>query len=190
MNLDDVTPNPQFRILQSRVVRAEPDAVWQELNRVTVGGLPLTYALEALRLLPASLAGRKHRPLAGRTFLDVTPIPVLYAEPPRVLIAAGLTQAWRLFGGSAPPRLDATALRAWSHPGWIKVSMAYRLEPIPPGTRFTIETRISATDPKSRRAFAAYWFVIRTSSVAIRREVQRVVAHRAERPTPTAHPPG
>jgi hypothetical protein len=50
--------------------------------------------------------------LAGRTFLDVTPIPVLCSEPPRVVISAGLSQAWRLLGGVTPPHLDAAALRA------------------------------------------------------------------------------
>jgi hypothetical protein len=145
-----------------------------------MSALPLGHALEGARLLPARLAGRKHRPLAGRTFLDVTPIPVLFSERPRVVISAGLSQAWRLLGGLTPPRLDAADLRAWSDPGWIKVAMEFRLEPIPAGTRLSTETRILATDPRSRRSFAAYWFLIRASSAAIRREVLRVVARRAE----------
>ena len=33
---------------------------------------------------------------------------------------------------------------------------------------------------ETRRAFAAYWFLIRPASGAIRREVLRTVAHRAE----------
>ena len=118
--------------------------------------------------------------LAGRTFLDVTPIPVLFSERPQVVISAGLSQAWRLLGGQTPPRLDAAALRAWSQPGWIKAAMEFRLEPIPAGTLLSTETRILATDPRSRRSFAAYWFLIRASSAAIRREVLRVVARRAE----------
>jgi hypothetical protein len=74
--------------------------------------LPLARALEGVRLLPARLAGRKRQSLAGRTFLDVTPTPVLCSEPPRVVISAGLSQAWRLLGGVTPPHLDAAALRA------------------------------------------------------------------------------
>jgi hypothetical protein len=93
--------------------------------------LPLGRALEGVRLLPARLAGRERQPLAGRTFLDVTPIPVLFSEPPQVVISAGLSQAWRLLGGLTPPYLDAAALRAWSQPGWIKVGMEFRLEAIP-----------------------------------------------------------
>ena len=180
MTLDEVVPHPQYRITHCRTVSAPPAAVWDELCRVTMSALPLGHALEGARLLPARLAGRKHRPLAGRTFLDVTPIPVLFSERPRVVISAGLSQAWRLLGGLTPPRLDAAALRAWSDPGWIKVAMEFRLEPTPAGTLLSTETRILATDPRSRRSFAAYWFLIRASSAAIRREVLRVVARRAE----------
>ena len=114
------------------------------------------------------------------TFLDVTPIPVLFSERPGVVISAGLSQAWRLLGGVTPPQLDAAALRAWSQPGWIKVGMEFRLQSIPLGTLLRTETRVLATDPRTRRAFAAYWLFIRAGSGAIRREVLRVVGHRAE----------
>jgi hypothetical protein len=45
-----------------------------------MSALPLGRALEAVRLLPARLAGGRHQPLAGRSFLDVTPIPVVFSE--------------------------------------------------------------------------------------------------------------
>jgi len=180
VTLDEVVPDPQYRMCHSRTVSAPPAAVWDELFRVPMSALPLGSALESLRLLPARLAGRKHPPLAERTFLDVTPIPVLFSERPAVVISAGLSQAWRLLGGLTPPRLDTAALRAWSQPGWIKVAMEFRLEPIMVGTLLSTETRILATDPRTRRSFAAYWFLIRGSSGVIRREVLRVVGHRAE----------
>ena len=133
-------------------------------------------------MTPARLAGRKHESLAARTFLDVTPIPVLFSDRPRVVISAGLSQAWRLLGGQTPPFLDAAALRAWSQPAWIKVAMEFRCDPTPAGTLLSTETRILATDPGARRSFATYWFLIRPSSSAIRREVLAVVARRAEEP--------
>ena len=181
MTLDQVVPHPQYRMHHSRTVSAPPPDVWDELCRVTMVALPLGYALEAVRLIPARLAGKKHKPLAGRTFLDVTPIPVLFSERPRVVISAGLSQAWRLLGGLTPPHLDAAALRAWSQPGWIKVAMEFRLECAPAGTRLSTETRILATDPSTRRWFAAYWFLIRPFSGLIRRELLRTIARRAER---------
>ena len=164
----------------ARAIAAPRTVVWDELHRVTMSALPLGWMLEALRLLPARLSGRKQQPLAGRSFLDITPIPVLFSERPDVVISAGLSQAWRLLGGLTPPQLDAAALRAWSQPGWIKAGMEFRLEPTRLGTLLSTETRVLATDPGTRRAFAMYWFFIRPSSGAIRREVLRTVAHRAE----------
>jgi len=125
MTLDEVVPHPQYRMCHARSISAPPTAVWDELGRVTMSALPLGYVLESIRLLPAWLIGRRHQQLAGRTFLDVTPIPVLFCRPPQVVISAGLSQAWRLLGGPVPPRLDAAALRAWSQPGWIKVAMEF-----------------------------------------------------------------
>src|SRR6266480_2734846 len=142
MTLDEVVPHPQYRMYHARSISAQPTAVWDELGQVTMSALPLGYALESIRLLPARLAGRKHQPLAGRTFFDVTPIPVLFSERPQVVISAGLSQAWRLLGGLPPPRLDAAALRAWSQPGWVKVAMEFRLQSTSAGTLLSTETRI------------------------------------------------
>jgi hypothetical protein len=180
MTLDDLIPNPQYRMCHSRVVAAPPGLVWDELQGVTMSALPLGWALEAVRLLPARLSHRKRQPLAGRSFLDVTPIPVLFSERPEVVISAGLSQAWRLFGGSTPPHLEAGALRSWSQPGWIKVGMEFRLEPARAATHLSTETRVLAVGRRARRAFAAYWCLVRPSSAAIRREVLRTVARRAE----------
>lgn len=180
LNLDNVVPNPQFRMCHSRVIAAPLADIWDELNTVPMSALPLGLVLESLRLLPAKLAGQKHPSLAGRAFLDVTPIPVLFSEPPHVVISAGLSQAWRLLGGSTPPVLDAAGLRDWTGTGWLKVGMEFRLESTPKGNLLSTETRIHAMDPETMRAFTAYWFVIRPFSDAIRREVLRVVAHRAE----------
>lgn len=188
MILDDVVPDPQYRTRFTRTVAAPPGAVWDELHRVTMSALPLGYALETIRLLPARLAGRQRERLAGQTFLEATPIPVLFFEPPRIVISAGLSKAWRLLGGPAPPPLDAASLRAFSQPGWIKVAMEFRIEATAAGTRFGVETRSVSTDTRARRLFGIYWLLIRPASGAIRREMLRVVAHRAE--SVAAHRPG
>ena len=186
MNLDDVIPHPRHRTCYRRVIGAPPPVVWEELHRVTMSALPLGRALEGARLLPARIAGRKVPPLARLTFFDVTPVPVLSSDPPTAVIAAGLSQPWRLLGGSTPPSLDAAAVRASTTPGWVKVGMEYRLEAVSGGTLATIETRVVATDPRTDRAFAAYWFLIRAASGVIRRELLRTVARRSEAMTDTA----
>jgi hypothetical protein len=180
VDLDDIIPDPDQRLRRARTAAAPVETVWDQLHGVTMQALPVTRMLEGLRLLPARLAGARRRPLTGRTFLEVTPLPVLHTEPPRLVISAGLSQAWRPLGGSRPPVLDAEQLRAWTEPGWIKAGMEFRFEPVPGGTRMCTETRVLATDARTRRAFAAYWLLIRPWSAAIRREVLRVLARRAE----------
>jgi hypothetical protein len=180
LNLDNVVPYPQFRMCHSRVIAAPLADIWDELNTVPMSALPLGLVLESLRLLPERLTGQKHPSLAGRTFLDITPIPIVFSEPPHVVISAGLSQAWRLLGGATPPVLDAAGLRDWTGTGWLKIGMEFRLESTPRGNLLSTETRIQAMDRETMRAFTAYWFVIRPFSGAIRREILRVVAHRAE----------
>ncbi|GHO97578.1 hypothetical protein KSF_076260 [Reticulibacter mediterranei] len=180
LNLDTVIPNPQFRMCHSHVIAAPLADIWDELNTVPMSALPLGLVFESLRLLPATLISQRHPRLAGRTFLDITPIPVLFREAPHVVISAGLSQAWRLLGGSTPPLLDAAGLREWTGTGWLKVGMEFRLESTPKGNLLSTETRIQAMDPQTLRAFTAYWFVIRPFSGVIRREVLSVIAHRAE----------
>src|SRR5437879_5442943 len=131
LNLDDVVPHPQFRLCHSRVIAAPLADIWDELNTVSMSALPLGLVLESLRLLPAKLTGHKHPSLAGRTFLDVTPLAVLFSEPLHGVISAGLSQAWRLLGGSAPPVLDAAGLRDWIGTGWLKVGMESAWKPPP-----------------------------------------------------------
>jgi hypothetical protein len=180
LNLDNVVPYPQFRMCHSRVIAAPLADIWDELNTVPMSALPLGLVLESLRLLPERLTGQKHPSLAGRTFLDITPIPIVFSEPPHVVISAGLSQAWRLLGGATPSALDAVGLRDWTGTGWLKIGMEFRLESTPRGNLLSTETRIQAMDRETMRAFTAYWFVIRPFSGAIRREILRVVAHRAE----------
>ena len=149
-----------------------PPAVWDELRRVTMSALPLGYALEGLRLLPARLAGRGHQPLSERTFLDVTPIPALFCRPRQVVISAGLSQAWRLWAGQ---HRRAWMPRACAHgrdlggsrSPWSSASTDFGGHPA------EHETRVAATDRRTRRVFAVYWFFSLTGSGAIRREVLR-----------------
>jgi hypothetical protein len=109
MKLDEVIPNPHHRMGHSRSVGAPPTLVWDELSRVPMSALPLGRALEGVRLLPARVSGSQHRSLAGRTFLEVTPIPVLFSERPHVVIAASLVATGMDQGrDGVPPR---------THPG-------------------------------------------------------------------------
>jgi hypothetical protein len=181
LTLDDLLPAPHFRERHERRIAAPPAAVWEALQDLRLGDLALSRALMGIRLLPARLAGRKQpsRMVSGR-LLEEGPVPVLSAEPDHAVLAGGVLQPWRITGGDEPPRLDATALQAFAEPGWVKVGFDLVIERNGAGTRLTTETRVTATDPRTRTRFGLYWLVIRAGSGLIRRDMLRAVARRAE----------
>jgi hypothetical protein len=95
------------------------------------------------------------------------------------VVFGGVLQPWRL-RGEQPPALDAEGVNRWIKPGWVKVVMDFRLQPVRGGTELSSETRVLATDPTTRRRFALYWTVVRPGSTAIRWEVLTAVQLKAE----------
>jgi hypothetical protein len=179
--LDELVPDPPHRIAATVEILAPPEVVWRSLVALPVSALPAGFPLTLLRHLPGVVAHAERRVLGSDTFLDATPIPVVVAEPPRLLISAGVGQAWKPFA-APPPVLGLDGLRNWREPGWIAVAMSFALEPRPGGgTLLSTETRVRATDARTARVFAAYWWLIRAGSALIRREVLRAVRRDAER---------
>ena len=180
MDLDDVVPQPDHVTRQARRIAAPPSVVWDELHRIPLTGLPVSLVLSATRALPALLAGKGKGASLTTPFVDLVPIPVLASDPPSSVVFGGVLQAWRLSGGAKPPELDAAGVRAWREPGWVRLAMDFRLTPEDGGTTLSSETRVAATDPASRRRFAAYWLVVGPGSTAIRWELLTAVQVRAE----------
>lgn len=179
--LDDVLPAPHFSERHGRSIAAPPAAVWAALQDIRLGDLALSRTLMGIRLLPARLAGKKEADVmvSGR-ILEDGPVPVLAADPDRAVLAGGVMQPWKITGGEEPPELDAAALMAFDEPGWVKVGLDFVLEPSAGGTRLTTETRVTATDSRTRARFGIYWLFIRVGSGLIRRDMLRAVAQRAE----------
>ena len=181
LTLDELLPAPHFRERHERRIAAPPAKVWPVLQDLRLRDVALSRVLMWIRLIPVRLAGHPEtqRMVAGR-FLEEGPVPVLAQEAERALVAGGVMQPWKLSGGEDPPALDAAALQAFSAPGWVKVGFDLVLEPDGGGTRLTTETRVTATDARTRARFGLYWSVIRLGSGLIRRDMLRAVARRAE----------
>jgi hypothetical protein len=113
-------------------------------------------------------------------FLEHGPVPVLGAEPERAVVAGGALQPWKPGGGRRPPVLDAAGLRELAEPGWVKVGYDFVLDGREGTTRLTTETRVAATDRRTRLLFGVYWTAIRPGSGLIRREMLGAVARAAE----------
>ena len=190
MNVDDVVPLADHVTHQARVIEAPRRVVWEELHRLKLRSMPVSFVLSGIRAMPVMLTGRWRRGGLDDTFLDLVPIPVLSSEPPTAVVFGGVLQAWKLTGGQQPPALDAAGLREWSEPGWVKVAMEFRLTPARGGTRLSSETRVLATDAEARRRFGLYWLVVGPGSSATRWEVLTAVALKAEQRSRSGPIPG
>jgi hypothetical protein len=181
LTLDELLPAPHFREHHERRIAAPPAAVWQAMQELRLGDLALSRALMGIRMLPARLAGRKEASrMVDARLLEGGPVTVLASDPDHAVLGGGVMQPWKLTGGEDPPALDAPALKAFSEPGWVKVGFDLIIEPTGAGTRLTTETRVTATDPRTRARFGLYWLFVRAGSGLIRRDMLRAVARRAE----------
>lgn len=174
LELDDIIPAPHFRERHERLIAAPAAAVWRALWELRLGDLALSRALMSVRTF-----GRRV-PMISERFLEHGPVPVLGAEPGRFVVAGGLLQPWKVTGGRRSPALDAAGLRAFAAPGWVKVGFDFVLRADGERTLLSTETRVEATDARTRVLFGVYWTLIRLGSGLIRRDMLRAVARAAE----------
>ncbi len=157
--LDDLLPDPHFREHHERWIAAPPAAVWDALHDVRLVDLTLSRTLMALRALPARLQGQPRPRMVSARLLEEGPVPVLASDCERSVIAGGVMQPWKLAGAVKPPVLDLDGLRDFDEPGWVKTTMDFVLEPESVGTRLRTETRVRATDARTRARFGLYWLL-------------------------------
>jgi hypothetical protein len=181
LTIDELLPAPDFRERHERRIAAPPAAVWEAMQELRLRDLALSRALMGIRLLPARLAGRRAASrMVDRRLLDGGPATLLASDPDHAVLGGGVMQPWKLTAGEEPPELDVPALQAFSEPGWVKVGFDFVIEPTGAGSRVSTETRVTATDARTRARFGLYWLFVRTGSGLIRRDMLRALARRAE----------
>ncbi|HEY2739418.1 MAG TPA: hypothetical protein VGK45_13505 [Thermoanaerobaculia bacterium] len=180
--LDEIIPVYQFSEFHECRVQASPARVHDAVWAVTAGDIRLFHALTWIR--SPHLPGRGGR----KSILNApaeTPILkvatssgfLLLADEPGEIVVGSLVIAPHQSGVILAGPQDFAALDA---PGFAKAVMNFHIEDEGGGwTRLTTETRVDATDPSTRRRFAAYWRLIYPGSALIRREWLRAIRERA-----------
>jgi hypothetical protein len=178
--LDEFAPKWQFREVHAIPVLATPDRAFRAIEMVTAGEIKLFQALTWFRRL-------------GR----VGPESILNAPPDKPILEVALRSGFLLLAGQpfreivigtvvvsppgAPRPRTPEEFKALDAPGYAKAVMNFRIDRAGLAMSVvTTETRVFATDSRTRRNFAIYWWTIRAGSGLIRRMWLRAIRRRAE----------
>jgi len=178
--LDRVMPVFQFVERHAIEISAPRARVDSAIREVTAGEIFLFRALTALRRMGRSSGPGILNPPLDRPILETatrTTFRTLVDEPEREIVVGTVV--------IAPPGRrcsleTADDYRALAEPGFAIAAMSFEIEEIAGGSALSTETRVFATDPRSRGRFALYWALIRPGSGFIRRMWLRAIKRRAE----------
>jgi hypothetical protein len=180
--LDRAMPIFQFREVHTRSIEAPAERVRQAIKEVTAGEIFLFQLFTAIRRLGrAAPEGILNAP-DDRPILEVASRSgfILLADTEREVTFGDVIAAPRELRRSAEG-LGATWFNALAAPGIAKAGMNFVIEPAGPArTRLTTETRVFATDPRTLRAFTAYWRTIFPGSWILRVTWLDAIAKRAQ----------
>ena len=190
MLLDAQMPRFDFVERHEVGVRAPPASAFAALRRADLGGGPLTRTLFVLRALPGLVLSPRDtarrflgaRGSRGRALGAIASagFVILAEEAGREIVLGTIGRFWQPSGGMRPFAPDEFA--RFDEPGWAKGAWSFRVEPAPGGgSTLSTETRVLCTDPRSRRTFRRYWWIVRPFSGLIRLEMLRAIRREAER---------
>lgn len=186
MRLDDLLPAYDFSEVHSVLVRAAPARVFKELRQVTPDDAPLFRFLLAVRALPARMLTGRHFRMERRTpildqFLRAGFV-LLDEDDDKELVVGRIAQFWKMSGASSAVLGHSVDFVDFEKPGFAKAAVSFWLTAEGGCTRVRTETRIRATDERSRQMFLRYWLLIRVGSGLIRRSWLRAIKRKAEAP--------
>ena len=180
--LDVVLPEYQFNEQHSTVVAAPAERVYKAMLEVAPEEIKGYGLLTWIRCMGRCREDSIMNP-ASRTPILETAVKTSFKK------LAETPNSEFVFGGFVAAPASVVG-RPWTvetfvplaDPGFAKVAMNFRLQPLPDGTtRLETETRVQATDPGTLRVFAAYWRTIYPGSAIIRVQWLKAIKRRAER---------
>lgn len=180
-HLDAIVPQFEFQEVHRIVIPAPADRVDQALRAVTAHEISLFQFLTTIRRMGRSGPESILNAPESQPLLEVatrTTFILLYDEPGCEIVFGSFVMAPP---GTGKPSLEGYTAQDGS--GLAKATMNFLLEKGSRGsTVLTTETRVHATDPATRRRFAAYWRVILPGSALIRLSWLKAISRRTLAP--------
>lgn len=161
-----------------------PTEALELMKSIPPAEIRLLRTLIELRNLPGRFVGR---PRFGRSMSASVPLFeqilnfgfCLLGEDESSEVAFGLIdQSWKVSGGKRAAVGDAVDFAQFSEPGFVKIGANLLARPARHGAFLSTQTRVLATDRRTRRVFGFYWLFIRPFSGLIRRSWLQAAARR------------
>lgn len=174
--LDEVLPEWHWCETYGRRFPAAADASLEAILGVRAADMPVTRRLMAMRDLPSWIIKRRPRFDGPRTDGPLVAAMLEFGfcrlgEVPGREYAFGLVdQAWRLDGGERITLDGPANFVDFARPGFVKVAANFAATALDAGAFVSTQTRILATDERTRREFGRYWLVVRPFSGMTRRD--------------------
>jgi hypothetical protein len=190
--IDQFMPTYDLAVVHSRVFRAPSEQCFNTVVDFDLFQLRAFRVLIGARGLPQRLAdalrrrgGQAGTPSAPPTFRlrDMTAMGwmLLGERPGAELVFGQVGKPWKPRGGAPAEPVTRAEFATFDRPGFAKLVESTRVDPY--GERASIvttETRVSCTDPDSRRRFRRYWLVAGPCSQLLRRTALGVWARKLE----------
>jgi hypothetical protein len=180
-SLDRFMPSYEVREYHETGVAAPAEVAFEVARELDMRGSAVLRAVfkgRELLMGADSAGGREPQPFLSEVM--ALGWRILEEEPGRKLIMGAVTQPWKAnvtFRG-----LDPEEFAAFRDPGYAKIVWTMEAEPTSDGRSiFRTETRVTTTDPESRRRFRRYWTMVSPGVVLIRHEMLRLVRREAAR---------
>ena len=196
--LDEFVPGAQFRDTIAVDVAAPPQRVFQALQEVTLRDMPVAWAVGELRYLPGRLTGHASSapagpggPVGDRPFLSLILNEggsiVLAEHADEEVVIGSIGRLHDPLDQALVPLDGPAAFRAFAEPGFEKLAMSMRAQPIGAHrTTAVLEHRTLALDGGARRRFSRYWLAIKPGGAFVSWLLLRAARRRAEASDPPA----
>lgn len=167
MRIDEFLP--EYDVIERHDIHVDADreTTFDALRTVDLARSLPVRALFAVRALPRLLIGRQE--LTRRLNLDEVMsygFVMLADERPHEVVFGAIGRFWLPTGGMHP--VGAEEFPTFSEPGFAKAAMNLYIDPVGEGCNVVTETRVLCLDGRARRAFTAYWTLIKPFSRYIR----------------------
>lgn len=187
MQIDEVMPDPDFYVVATAVVDADPATTWAAIDTANLATDPLVRIMSNVREIPNQLVARWRGESVERvprefTFADIgegAGWQPLRERPGEERVVGAVGQFWKRDYGWVD--LDPEDFVAFDEPGYAKTITGFAVAPFgSTRTLLRMDSRTEVTDEAAGRRFRAYWGLLRPFATLMMRRALACIAAEAE----------